>query len=86
MNVQQLKYIISVGETLSFGKAAEKCFVTQPTLSTMIARFEDEIGIIVFDRKTKPITITKEGEKIINQLKVVIKDLENLDEIANDQR
>ncbi len=84
MNVQQLKYVISVGETLSFGKAAKKCFITQSTLSTMIARFEDEIGIIVFDRKTKPITITKEGEKIINQLKIVMKELDNLEEITND--
>jgi LysR family transcriptional regulator, hydrogen peroxide-inducible genes activator len=83
MNVQQLKYIISVSETLSFGKAAKKCFVTQPTLSTMVARFEDEIGIIIFDRKTKPITITQEGENIVKQLKVVTKELDNLEEIVN---
>lgn len=84
MNVQQLKYVIAVGKELSFGKAAEQCYVTQPTLSTMIARFEDEIGVIVFDRKTKPITITKEGETVINQLKVVIRELDNLDEIVSD--
>lgn len=84
MNIHQLKYVISVGEYLSFGKAAENCFVTQSTLSTMVARFEKEIGITVFDRKTKPIKITKEGEKIISQLKQVIRELDNLDEVVND--
>ncbi len=84
MNVQQLNYVISVGELLSFGKAAKKCFVTQSTLSTMVARFEEEIGIIVFDRKTKPITITKEGKEVIKQLKVVIKEMDHLEEIVND--
>jgi len=84
MNVQQLKYIIAVGKELSFGKAAEQCFVTQSTLSTMVARFEDEIGVKIFDRKTKPITITKEGEAVINQLKIVLKELDNLGEIVSD--
>lgn len=84
MNVQQLKYVISVGKCLSFGNAAEECFVTQSTLSTMVARFEDEIGITIFDRKTKPITITLEGEVVINQLKMVMKELGNLEEIVND--
>ncbi len=86
MNVQQLNYVISVGEFLSFGKAATKCFVTQSTLSTMVARFEDEIGVTIFDRKTKPITITQEGKAVIKQLKVVLKELENLDEIVNDMK
>ena len=55
MNFQQIEYVIAVGELRNFKKAADKCFITQSTLSTMIARFEDEIGITVFNRKTKPV-------------------------------
>jgi len=80
MNIQQIDYIIAVGELRNFGQAANKCFITQSTLSTMIARFEEEIGITIFDRKTKPVTITKEGVQIIQQLKVIAKELEHLQE------
>jgi len=84
MNVQQIDYVIAVSKTGSFGLAAKKCFVTQSTLSTMVARFESEIGITIFDRKTKPITITREGERIIHQLKVISKEINNLGEVAKE--
>ncbi len=80
MTIQQIKYIIAVKELHHFGLAAAKCFVTQSTLSTMVGRFEQEIGIQIFDRKTKPISITKEGKKIIAQLQIILKEVENLDE------
>ena len=53
MNIQQFQYILAVEKYKHFETAAESCFVTQSTLSTMISRFEDEIGIQVFNRKTK---------------------------------
>jgi len=80
MNIRQFEYVLAVAEWKNFGLAAEKCFVTQSTLSTMIGRFEDEIGIKIFDRKTKPVTITREGEEIISQLKVIDKEVFNLKE------
>lgn len=80
MNVRQYEYILAVAKLKNFGLAAEKCFITQSTLSTMIGKFEDEIGIKIFDRKTKPITITQEGEIIIQQLKVLDKEIETLKE------
>lgn len=83
MNLQQIKYILAVSEIKSFGKAAEKCYVSQSTLSTMIARFEKEIGIIIFDRKKKPIELTSEGEQILIQLKVVARELDMLDEVVS---
>ncbi|MEM0994196.1 MAG: LysR substrate-binding domain-containing protein [Bacteroidota bacterium] len=83
MNIQQIEYIIALNELKSFGKAAERCFITQSTLSTMVARFEDEMEIVLFDRKTKPITVTKEGEKVIQQLKIIAKELENLREVVD---
>ncbi|HMQ46741.1 MAG TPA: LysR substrate-binding domain-containing protein [Saprospiraceae bacterium] len=83
MNIQQIEYVIALSELKNFGQAADKCFITQSTLSTMIARFEDEMGIVVFDRKTKPVTITKEGEPIIHQLKIIAKEIENLKEVVS---
>jgi len=80
MNIQQIKYILAVAELKYFGAAAEQCFVTQSTLSTMIGKFEDEIGIKVFDRKTKPVTVTKEGEVLLDQLKLIIREIDNLEE------
>ena len=82
MNIQQIQYVLAVAELKNFGKAAEKCFITQSTLSTMIVRFEEEIGITIFDRKTKPATITKEGQAIIQQLKVIATEINNLNEIT----
>ena len=84
MNIQQIKYAIAVAEVQSFGKAAEKCFITQSTLSTMISRLEDELGLQLFDRKKKPITTTKEGEAILQQLRIINKELETLDEVVGD--
>jgi len=82
MNIQQIQYVLAVAELKNFGKAAEKCFITQSTLSTMIVRFEEEIGITIFDRKTKPATISKEGEEIIRQLKLIATEINKLNEIA----
>jgi LysR family hydrogen peroxide-inducible transcriptional activator len=83
MNFQQIEYIIAVSELRNFSKAADRCCITQSTLSTMVARFEEEIGITIFDRKSKPVSITKEGEVIIRQLKVIAHETANLDEIAS---
>lgn len=84
MNIQQIQYVISVHELKSFGRAAEKCFVTQSTLSTMISRFEDEVGVTIFDRNTKPIKTTEEGEIVIEQLSIIRKELQNLDEVISE--
>lgn len=80
MNIQQFQYILAVNELKNFGKAADKCFITQSTLSTMIVRFEEEIGITIFDRKTKPVTVTKEGATIIQQLRIITKEINNLEQ------
>lgn len=78
MNTRQYQYILAVAELKNFSLAADRCFISQSTLSTMIGKFEEEIGVRIFDRKTKPITITKEGEEIINQLKLIEKEISNL--------
>ena len=80
MNLQQIEYILAVAELKNFSLAAEKCYITQSTLSTMICKFEDETGIKIFDRKTKPVSVTKEGEEIIRQLKNIAKEIDALNE------
>ncbi len=82
MNVKQIEYILAVAELHSFGQAAEKCSVTQSTLSTMVAKFEDEIGFSIFDRKTKPISITKEGAVIIEKLTHISSEFDQLTELV----
>jgi len=82
MNISQVNYILAVDRLGSFGKAAESCFVTQSTLSAMVAKFEGQIGIKIFDRKSKPISPTHEGKIIIDQLKNISKEVKYLDEVV----
>lgn len=83
MNIHQFQYILALAETRHFENAADKCFISQSTLSTMISKFEDEIGIPVFDRKKKPVEVTSEGLVIIDQLKKINKEIESLHEVTN---
>jgi len=84
MNIQQFNYILAVAEFKHFELAAEKCNITQSTLSTMISKFEEEIGIEIFDRKKKPVQVTKEGSAIIEQLKIITNDIDQLKEITKE--
>ena len=61
MNIQQLEYIVAVEEYQHFGKAAEHCRVTQPTLSMMIQKLEEELDIKLFDRSVQPVRPTGAG-------------------------
>lgn len=84
MTRSQIEYILALDKHKSFGKAADACFVTQSTLSTMVAKFEKQIGFTVFNRKTKPISLTPNGTQIIKSLKNVQREFKLLDENVND--
>jgi LysR family transcriptional regulator, hydrogen peroxide-inducible genes activator len=84
MNIHQFRYILALEELRHFEKAADKCFVTQSTLSTMISKLEDELGILIFDRRNKPVTITNEGIIIIEQLKIINKEIGSLNELVKE--
>jgi LysR family hydrogen peroxide-inducible transcriptional activator len=86
MNIQQLEYLIAVDNHRHFAKAAEQCFVTQPTLSTMIQRLEEELEIKIFDRTKHPIEPTETGIKIIRQAKISLQCLNRIKEIANNEQ
>jgi LysR family hydrogen peroxide-inducible transcriptional activator len=72
MNLQQLEYVVAVDIHRHFARAAEACFVTQPTLSTMIQRLEEELDIIIFDRSKQPVIPTEIGTVIIEQAKKIL--------------
>ena len=78
MNLQQLEYIIAVDTHRHFGKAAEKCFITQPTLSSMIHKLEEELGVRIFQRKEKPVLPTEVGKQIIAQARIIIQDTKHI--------
>ncbi|MCW3127449.1 MAG: Transcriptional regulator [Bacteroidetes bacterium] len=78
MNLQQLEYIIAVDEHRHFARAAEHSFVTQPTLSMMIQKLEEELGLKIFDRSKHPIEPTQEGEEIIRRAKAILSEAAHL--------
>lgn len=84
MNIQQFQYVLAVVHSKNFQLAAEKCCVTQSTLSTMINKLEDEIGIKIFNRKTKPVSITSEGEKIIERLRIIVNEIDQFDNLVQE--
>ena len=86
ISTSQIKYIIELEKTGSFSKAAETCFITQSTLSTMIKKMEDQMGLIIFDRRSKPIQLTQEGRALIDQLKVIHHEFENLKELIQESK
>ncbi|MBW2960220.1 hydrogen peroxide-inducible genes activator [Mesonia aestuariivivens] len=86
MTIQQFKYVQAVVELKNFEAAAEKCFVTQSTLSTMISRLENEIDIKIFNRKTKPVSITSEGEQLIKRFRIINNEIDSLKNMIQEMK
>lgn len=78
MTLQQLEYVIALANHRNFVKAAESCFVTQPTLTMQVAKLEDEIGFLIYDRTKKPLRPTKLGDDFINKARKIIDDVNDL--------
>ena len=86
MTITQLKYVLAVAEYKNFTLAAEKCFVTQPTLSMQIQKIEEELHIQIFDRTKKPIQLTDIGQKIVNQAKNIVNEAGRIQDIVEQQK
>jgi LysR family hydrogen peroxide-inducible transcriptional activator len=84
MNLIQLEYIVAVDVQRHFARAAEKCFVTQPTLSMMIQKLEQELGVRIFDRSKQPVCPTREGEIIISHARMVLAEVSRMRGFANE--
>ena len=86
MTITQLKYVLAVAEYKNFTLAADKCFVTQPTLSMQIQKIEDELSIQIFDRTKKPIQLTDIGQKIVMQAKSIVNEADRIQDIVEQQK
>lgn len=75
MTIQQLEYILAVDQFRHFAKAAEYCRVTQPTLSAMIQKLEDELGVKLFDRSMTPVCPTAIGKKVLEQARKILSEV-----------
>jgi LysR family hydrogen peroxide-inducible transcriptional activator len=86
MNLQQLEYVVAVDQYRHFARAAEKSNVTQPTLSMMIMKLEEELGIRIFDRKKSPVEPTQEGREVIRRAAQILADVSSLREFVRGVR
>ncbi len=80
----QLEYIVAVDTYRHFATAAEKCFVTQPTLSMQIKKLEENLDVILFDRTKQPVIPTVSGIKIIEQARIVLRENKKIKELVKD--
>jgi len=86
ITLTQLEYIVAVDEYRHFATAANKCFVTQPTLSMQIKKLEDDLGVIIFDRSRQPVVPTDIGFKLIEQARTVLAATQRIKEIINEEK
>ncbi|HEY3487153.1 MAG TPA: LysR substrate-binding domain-containing protein [Gammaproteobacteria bacterium] len=86
MNLRDLKYLIAIAKHRHFGKAARECFVSQPTLSTQIKKLEEELGVILIERNNKQVLLTETGAQIIVKAQQILKNVDEVREIAAQYR
>jgi LysR family hydrogen peroxide-inducible transcriptional activator len=86
MTLTELRYVVAVARERHFGRAADACHVSQPTLSVAIRKLEEELGVRLFERRASQITLTDIGERIVNQAKRVLDEASAVREIARHGR
>jgi LysR family transcriptional regulator, hydrogen peroxide-inducible genes activator len=82
MTLTDLKYVVALARERHFGRAADKCFVSQPTLSVAVKKLEEELGVILFERSPQEVRVTPIGERIVAQAEKVLAETAQLAEIA----
>jgi LysR family hydrogen peroxide-inducible transcriptional activator len=82
MTLTELKYIVAVARERHFGRAAEACFVAQPTLSVAVKKLEDELDVKIFERGASEVSVTPLGEQIVRQAQRVLEQVAEIKEIA----
>jgi len=86
MTITQLQYVLAVAEYQNFTLAAQKSFVTQPTLSMQVQKLEDQLDILIFDRSKKPIAVTEVGKKIVAQAKNIVNEASRIADIVDQEK
>jgi LysR family hydrogen peroxide-inducible transcriptional activator len=82
MTLNELRYIVAVARERHFGRAAEACFISQPTLSVAVKKLEEELGLSLFERRKGEISVTPIGEQIVSQAQRVLEEAGNIRQIA----
>ena len=83
MNLQQLEYLVALDQTGQFQLAAEKCFVTQPALSMQVQKLEEELGVRLFERGRRGVTVTPTGRKVLEQARQALRAIQQLREVVS---
>lgn len=86
MNFRDLRYLVAVAEHRHFGRAAEACFVSQPTLSTQLKKLEERLGVVLIERNNRQVMLTDVGESIVEQARRVLRETDQLVGIAESHR
>ena len=86
MTLQQLEYVVALADHGQFLKAAEACEVTQPTLSSMIQKLEEELGAKLFDRRSKPVVPTAVGRVVVEQARELLSGAQRLRDRVDEQQ
>ncbi|MDX1569217.1 MAG: DNA-binding transcriptional regulator OxyR [Xanthomonadales bacterium] len=86
MNIRALKYLVALADIRHFGRAADACFVSQPTLSTQIKKLEEELGVQLVERMPRKVMLTEVGEEIVDRARLVLRDVEQIREVARRTR
>ncbi|WP_277052414.1 hydrogen peroxide-inducible genes activator [Zestomonas thermotolerans] len=82
MTLTELRYIVTLAQEQHFGRAAERCHVSQPTLSVGVKKLEDELGVLIFERSKSAVRLTPVGEAIIAQAQKVLEQAQGIRELA----
>lgn len=82
MTLTELRYIVTLAQEQHFGRAAERCHVSQPTLSVGVKKLEDELGILIFERSKSAVRLTPTGESIVAQAQKVLEQAQGIRELA----
>tara|TARA_B100000900_G_scaffold412740_1_gene435149 strand:- start:866 stop:1798 length:933 start_codon:yes stop_codon:yes gene_type:complete len=86
MTITQLKYTLAVAEYGNFTTASEKCFVTQPTLSMQVQKLEEELGVTIFNRSTKPLQVTEIGNKVLVQARKIVDESSRMNDVISEEK
>jgi len=82
MTLTELRYVVALAQERHFGRAAQKCFVTQPTLSLALAKLEDELGLKLFERNKNEVLVTARGQQIVEQSRKVLDEVGKIQSLA----
>ena len=85
MNLRDLKYLVAVADARHFGKAAARCFVSQPTLSGQIRKLEDELGVTLFERTNRSVEITPAGAAILAHARLVLEQADLIQQLERQE-